>query len=146
MSRIALLVVVAVWCFCSHVAYAEGMFWTDEELAERSVAVFVGKVKSVARFSAYSEYADLLRAVVTIESVGKGDAAFVRAGEPVAVYFELPRDGNTEKRCPTYASIKEGQRSRFFVRLRRVGEEWRAFIETGSDVREAPKDDGTKKS
>ena len=138
MSRHALVPVAVACGFFAALAVANEPLWTDAQRAERSAVVLVGKVLSVERAAKLDEREDLYRAVVAIESVSKGDAGVARAEEQIALYFEHPKDGDTGKRCPTYVSLKVDQRAQFYVRLRKVGPEWRAFLEMGSDVREPP--------
>lgn len=95
--------------------------WTDAERAD-----------------GLNDRADLYRAVVKIESLSKGEDATGRAGEQIAIYFEHPKSGVAEMRCPAYVSLKVGQRAKFYVRLRKIGPEWRALLEMGSDVCEPP--------
>ena len=66
----------------------------------------------------------------------KGEAALGRDGEQIALYFQHPKDGLVSARCPDYVALESDQRKTFFIRLRKIDQEWRAFLEMGSDVRE----------
>jgi hypothetical protein len=138
MSRYAVISIAAALTLFAALADANEPGWTDTERAERSTAVLVGTVLSVERAAEVNKREDLYRAVVRIEHVNKGEAALGREGEQIALYFEHPKDGAVSARCPDYVALKTDQHATFFVRLRKVDQEWRAFLEMGSDVREAP--------
>ena len=118
-------------------AHGKEPLWTDEERSAKSTAVFVGTIETLERAGPIDDNNDLHRAVVVVESVAKGDEYVGKAKEKISVYFERPKDGKS-RRCPTYVDLKVGQRALFYLRLRKVGGEWRAFLEMGRDVREAP--------
>jgi len=114
-------------------AFAREPLWTDEERAQRSIAVFTGQVVSIERVEALNDHEDLCRAVIAVEAVSK--APDIVGKGKFSVYFERPRDGRGG-RCPKYVELKERQRANFFVRQREVGSESLAFLDMGSDVRE----------
>lgn len=122
---------------------ADEILWTDEERAEHSTAVFTGTVESVDIFSQINESEHLLRAVVVVESASKGD--HLVGDDKLAVYFESPTNRLVDARCPTYVALEAGQRRTFYLRVRIIDGEWRAFIEMGSDVREPAPEEGKKR-
>lgn len=135
MMRYALATVTV--CLLATLAAADEPGWTDAERAERSTAVITGEVLSIEQAAVLNEREALYRALVAIESVSKG-ADIARPGEQIALYYTYPKDGMAERRRPAYVSLKINQRSQFYVRLRKIGPEWRAFLELASDVREPP--------
>ncbi len=114
---------------------ADEVSWTDEERAEQSTAVFTGTVESVDIYSEINESEHLLRAVITVESASKGE--YLVGEDKLSVYYESPINRLVDARCPTYVALEAGQRRTFYLRVRLIDGEWRAFIEMGSDVREA---------
>ncbi len=136
MFRYVLISIALALGLSATLATANEPLWTDAERAESSTAVLVGTVQSVERSGELNDREDLYRAVVTIEKVRKGDAALGREGEQIALYFEHPKDAVLSKRCPEYVGLRSDERCTFYVRVRKVNQEWRAFLEMGSDVRE----------
>lgn len=135
MVRYALAIVTL--CLLTTLAAADEPGWTDAERAERSTAVITGEVVSVERAAMLNDREELYRALVAVESVSKGADAG-KAGEQIALYFVYPKDGVAERRRPAYVSLNINQRAQFYIRLRKIGPEWRAFLEMASDVREPP--------
>jgi HEAT repeat protein len=115
--------------------FAKEPHWTDEERAQRSSAVFTGRVVSVERVEPLNDDEDLYRALITVEAVSKGPE--VVGKEKISVYFERPIDGRGG-RCPDYVELKERQRANFFLQQRKIGSDLRPFLEMGSDVRDIP--------
>ena len=134
MTRIAVFAVfVAALSF--NVVFADEPGWTDEERAARSNAVFDGRVVTVKRVDAINDQVDLYSAVISAETVFKGKELVDK--DKITVYFERPVNRDAGKRCPAYVELKQARRAKFFVRTRKVEGHQRAFLEMGSDVREA---------
>ena len=134
MTRIAVLTtVLAVLSF--NIVFADEPGWTDEERAARSVAVFEGRVVTVKRVDAINDHVDLYNAVISAETVFKGKELV--ENDKITVYFERPVNGDAGQRCPAYVELKQARRAKFFVRTRKVEGHQRAFLDMGSDVREA---------
>ena len=134
MTRIAVLATFLSTLMVS-VNFADEPGWTDEERAARSIAVFDGRVVTVKRVDAINDDEDLYSAVISVETSFKGKELV--DNDKITVYFERPVGGDAVKRCPKYVVLKQGQREKFFVRTRKVEGHQRAFLEMGSDVREA---------
>ena len=117
------------------VIFADEPGWTDEERAARSMAVFDGRVVTVKRVDAINDQVELFSAVISAEAVFKGKELV--DNDKITVYFERPADGDAGKRCPAYVELKQGRRAKFFVRTRKSEGHQRAFLDMGSDVREA---------
>ena len=133
-ANVLLSLLLLAPCVCP-MARANEPSWSDEERAERSVAVISGTVRSVERVGGLNGREDLYRAIVVIERVEKNPPLV--GGGRIVLYFEHPKSGPAGARCPTYVELAQGQKARFFIRLRKVGDEVRAFLEMGSDVRGA---------
>jgi hypothetical protein len=135
MSRRAAIFAANLLAWLLVPAHANEPGWTEAERAQRSTAVFRGEVVSIGRVERLNDLEDLYRAVIAIGTVTKGAEDLGK--DKIAVYFERPQDGAAVGRCPTYVVLKEGQDATFYVRLRKIGVDWRAFLEMGSDVIEA---------
>ncbi|MEM8737793.1 MAG: hypothetical protein AAGG38_04855 [Planctomycetota bacterium] len=114
--------------------YANEPGWTDEQRAEKSMAVFTGTVESVEALGEFSEYENLYRATFEVESASKG--RHLVGDDKLIVYYILSTTGDAGARCPTYARLESGQRRTVYLRVTMLDGEWHAFIEMGSDVRE----------
>jgi len=134
MTRIAVLATL-LSALSFNVVFADEPGWTDEERAARSAAVFDGRVVTVKRVDAINDHEDLYSAVISVEMAFQGKELV--DNDKIAVYFERPVRGDVVKRCPKYVVLKQGQRAKFFARTRKVEGHERAFLEMGSDVREA---------
>ena len=134
MTRITFLATFVAALMVS-VIFADEPGWTDEERAARSTAVFDGRVVMVKRVDAINDHVDLYSAVISVETAFKGNELVDK--DKITVYFERPVYGDTGKRCPAYVELKQARRAKFFVRTRKVEGHQRAFLDMGSDVREA---------
>lgn len=135
MNRLTAIITAGLIASSAVSAVADEPGWTETERARRSRAIFTGEVLSITRVEPIDEHQDLYRAVIAIGTVSKGAEDVGK--DRIAVYFERPADGSTGRRCPTLVALQEGQRATFYVRLRKVGIDWRAFLEMGSDVVDA---------
>jgi hypothetical protein len=134
MTRTAVLATF-VAALMVNVTFADEPGWTDEERAARSVAVFDGRVVSVKRVDAINDHVELHNAVISVETVFKGKELV--DNDKITVYFERPVSGDVGKRCPAYVELKQARRAKFFVRTRKDEGHLRAYLDMGSDVKEA---------
>lgn len=140
MTKNLIRVVTAMIAFtgCSS-ALGDEPGWSDAERAKRSDAVFVGKVVSVQRSAALSDYEDQYLARIQVTSVDKSTESIENS--MIVVLFAGPKDGDVGKRCPSYVELEVGQTARFFVRNRKVANAKgngaatsMPWLEMGSDV------------
>jgi len=134
MNRVTAVVAASLFAGLIVAAYANEPNWTDAERARRSTAVLTGKVVSIEHLEPFNDHQDLCRAVIAIGTVSKG--ADDVGQDQFAVYFAGPQPGIPGGGCPRWVELKEGQNATFYVRLRKIGVEWRAFLAMGSDVRD----------
>jgi hypothetical protein len=130
---ISLAAVLITFLFSVLNVQANEPLWTDAERSAKSDAVFTGIVQSVRKVRELNEQESLFSATVKVTEVRKNHSSL--ANQEITLYFERPKDGKSNKRCPAYVELSEKQSATFFVRIREIGKDKLPFLELGSDVR-----------